>query len=75
MGKIVPFAMIGEGKQKSGTGVEVSKPEFYQVGATYNFSKRTLGYAYFNSYKDNVVTSGPNVKKAENTTFCVVHQF
>jgi predicted porin len=74
MGKIVPFAMIGEGKQKNASGAQTAKPEFYQVGATYNFSKRTLAYGYFNKYKDKVATT-TTVKEAENMTVGLVHQF
>jgi predicted porin len=74
MGKIVPFVMMGEGKQKNSAGEQVSKPEFYQVGATYNFSKRTLAYGYVNKYKDKLAT-GTNAKDADNITAGLVHQF
>jgi len=46
-----------------------------QIGAKYNFSKRTLAYGYIGTSTDNMATSATAVKQMTGTLIGIDHQF
>jgi predicted porin len=81
IGKATPFAAISSAKVKNAAGTTINDLSATQVGVTYAFSKRTTGYAYVASYKDDVALSyagsaaTANSSKAKATSVGIAHNF
>jgi predicted porin len=72
VGATTVFASVTDGERKPSGAADLSR-EGYQVGAMYNFSKRTRAYVAFGA--DEFNTSATAKTETDQTVFGIVHTF
>ena len=75
MGKTVLLASMGSKSTKNAAGTKTVDIDAYQLGANYNFSKRTNAYAYYGQDKDSVKASTAQGHKVSTAVVGIRHQF